>query len=186
MKLKASNKQAGKKIGGTVAIFLFLTILGLFMVLPIYLTIVMSIKPVEELFIFPPKLYAIRPTFDNFKEMFRRTSPEPRAVFKIRFQQYFRNRNSYDSTVHFRFHGGFRSCKVPLSGKQGHQQHNRCSAPLSEQRYLHHAVHRYGKAPYDRYILGAYPPLDSVSYGTLPHETVDRASPRCHDRSGKG
>ena len=70
MKLKASNKQAGKKIGGTVAIFLFLTILGLFMVLPIYLTIVMSIKPVEELFIFPPKLYAIRPTFDNFKEMF--------------------------------------------------------------------------------------------------------------------
>lgn len=70
MKLKASNKQAGKKIGGTVAIFLFLTILGLFMVLPIYLTIVMSIKPVEELFIFPPKLYAIRPTFDNFKESF--------------------------------------------------------------------------------------------------------------------
>ena len=70
MKLKASNKQAGKKIGGTVAIFLFLTILGLFMVLPIYLTIVMSIKPDEELFIFPPKLYAIRPTFDNFKEMF--------------------------------------------------------------------------------------------------------------------
>lgn len=70
MKLKASNKQAGKKIGGTVAIFLFLTILGLFMVLPIYLTIVMSIKPVEELFIFPPKLYAIRPTFDNFKDMF--------------------------------------------------------------------------------------------------------------------
>ena len=70
MKLKASNKQAGKKIGGTVAIFLFLTILGLFMVLPIYLTIVMSIKPVEGLFIFPPKLYAIRPTFDNFQEMF--------------------------------------------------------------------------------------------------------------------
>ena len=69
-KLKASNKQAGRKIGGTVAIFLFLLLLGLFMVLPIYLTIVMSIKPVEELFIFPPKLYAIRPTLDNFKDMF--------------------------------------------------------------------------------------------------------------------
>ena len=69
-KLKASNKQAGRKIGGTVGIFVFLTVLGLFMVLPIYLTIVMSIKPVEELFIFPPKLYAIRPTFDNFRDMF--------------------------------------------------------------------------------------------------------------------
>lgn len=69
-KLKASNKQAGKKVGGTIAIFAFLNILGLFMVLPIYLTVVMSIKPVEELFIFPPKLYAIRPTLDNFSEMF--------------------------------------------------------------------------------------------------------------------
>ena len=69
-KLKASNKQAGRKVGGTIAIFVFLTILGLFMVLPIYLTVVMSIKPGEELFIFPPKLYAMRPTLDNFSEMF--------------------------------------------------------------------------------------------------------------------
>lgn len=69
-KLKATNRQAGRKIGGTAAIFLFLTILGLFMVLPIYLTVVMSVKPVEELFIFPPKLYVIRPTLDNFKDMF--------------------------------------------------------------------------------------------------------------------
>ncbi len=69
-KMKASNKQAGRKIGGTVAIFVFLTLLGLFMVLPIYLTIIMSIKPVEELFIFPPKLYAMRPTLSNFGDMF--------------------------------------------------------------------------------------------------------------------
>ena len=70
MKLKASNKQAGRKIGGTVAIFTFLAVLGLFMIFPIYLILVMSIKPVEELFIFPPKLYAIRPTLDNFSDMF--------------------------------------------------------------------------------------------------------------------
>ena len=69
-KLKASNKQAGRKIGGSVAIFIFLLLLGLFMVLPIYLAIVMSIKPVEELFIFPPKLYAIEPTLENFGDMF--------------------------------------------------------------------------------------------------------------------
>ncbi|HRR77652.1 MAG: carbohydrate ABC transporter permease [Ruminococcus sp.] len=69
-KLKASNRQAGRKIGGTVAIFIFLTVLGLFMAMPIYLTVIMSIKPVEELFIFPPKLYAVRPTLDNFRDMF--------------------------------------------------------------------------------------------------------------------
>ena len=37
MKLRASNKQAGRKIGGTIAIFAFLTLLGLFMLFPIYL-----------------------------------------------------------------------------------------------------------------------------------------------------
>ena len=70
VKLKASNKQAGRKIGGTIAIFMFLTVLGLFMVLPIYLTVIMSVKPVEELFVFPPKLYVIRPTLDNFSDVF--------------------------------------------------------------------------------------------------------------------
>lgn len=70
VRLRASNKQAGRKIGGTVCIFLFLLILGLFMAFPIYLAVVMSIKPVEELFIFPPKLYAIDPTIENFRDMF--------------------------------------------------------------------------------------------------------------------
>jgi ABC transporter, permease protein len=69
-RLKSSNRQAGRKKGGTAAVFILLTILGLFMAFPIYLTVVMSIKPVEELFVFPPKLYAIRPTLDNFRDMF--------------------------------------------------------------------------------------------------------------------
>ncbi len=88
-KLKASNKQAGKKIGGTVAIFAFLTILGLFMALPIYLACVMSIKPVHELFVFPPKLYVIDPTLDNFRDMFATLSdmwvPFSRYVFNSVF-----------------------------------------------------------------------------------------------------
>ncbi len=69
-KLKGTSRQAGRKHGGTVAVFLMLLITGLFMLLPIYLTIVMSLKPVEELFIFPPKLYTLRPTLDNFRDMF--------------------------------------------------------------------------------------------------------------------
>lgn len=69
-KLRASSGPAGRKYGGTAASFLLLTALGLFMVFPIYLTVVMAIKPVEELFVFPPKLYAVRPTLDNFRDMF--------------------------------------------------------------------------------------------------------------------
>ncbi|MBR5405130.1 MAG: carbohydrate ABC transporter permease [Oscillospiraceae bacterium] len=83
--LKASNRRAGRKIGGSVAIFLFLLLLGLFMVLPIWLMIVNSVKPVNEMFIFPPKWYTLNPTFDNFKDTYRVLSqmwvPFSRYVF---------------------------------------------------------------------------------------------------------
>ncbi len=69
-KLKGTSRQAGRKHGGTIAVFILLLIMGLFMLLPIYLTVVMSLKPVEELFVFPPKLYTLRPTLDNFRDMF--------------------------------------------------------------------------------------------------------------------
>ena len=49
----------------------------------------MSIKPVQELFIFPPKLYAISPTLDNFRDMFSVMSemwvPFSRYVFNSVF-----------------------------------------------------------------------------------------------------
>lgn len=70
-KLRASNRRAGRKVGGSIAIFLFLLILGLFMVLPIWLMIVNAVKPVNEMFIFPPKWYTLNPTLDNFKDTYR-------------------------------------------------------------------------------------------------------------------
>lgn len=88
-KLKASNRQAGRKIGGTVGIFLFLTLLGIFMALPIYLMLVMSVKPTEELFVFPPKFWTLRPTLENFNDMFesvrRNRVPFSRYIFNSVF-----------------------------------------------------------------------------------------------------
>ncbi|MGN0631918.1 MAG: carbohydrate ABC transporter permease [Ruminococcus sp.] len=84
-RMKASERPAGRKVFGRVCIFLFLTVLGLFMAMPVYLTVVMSVKPQHEMFIFPPKLYAEEPTLSNFAEMFRICSsgqvPFSRYVF---------------------------------------------------------------------------------------------------------
>ena len=85
-KIKGSNRQAGIHWKDTAGIFLFLLVLGIFMALPIYLAVLMSIKPVHELFVFPPKLYVIDPTLDNFRDMFQTLSnmwiPFSRYVFK--------------------------------------------------------------------------------------------------------
>ena len=69
-KSKGSNKQVGKSWKNDIGIFLLLSFLGLFMLAPIYIAIVTSIKPVQEIFIMPPRLYAIDPTGDNFKDLF--------------------------------------------------------------------------------------------------------------------
>jgi ABC-type glycerol-3-phosphate transport system permease component len=69
-KSKGSNKRVGKTWKNDIGIFIFLTLLGLFMIFPIYIAIITSIKPINELFIMPPKLYSIDPTFDNFEDLF--------------------------------------------------------------------------------------------------------------------
>lgn len=68
MRVKKRKKYSGS-VGGDIAIFLLLAIVGLFMLFPIYLSIVQSLKPIEELFIFPPKMYPINPTSQNFSDL---------------------------------------------------------------------------------------------------------------------
>ncbi|MCL1788840.1 MAG: carbohydrate ABC transporter permease [Oscillospiraceae bacterium] len=72
MKLRVSKKKRlSGSIGGDIAIFLMLALIGMFMLFPIYLSVVQSLKPPEEFFIFPPRMIPINPTFQNFEELFR-------------------------------------------------------------------------------------------------------------------
>ena len=51
-------------------LYLVLFILAGFMFLPMLLTISNAFKPLDELWLFPPKLYAMNPTLSNFRDMF--------------------------------------------------------------------------------------------------------------------
>lgn len=51
-------------------IFLFLGIGALFMAMPLVLSIVLSVKPLDELWVFPPTLYVRNPTLKNFQDLF--------------------------------------------------------------------------------------------------------------------
>ena len=57
--------------GGDAFITVVLVVFGLFMFLPMLYTISQSLKPMDELFVFPPRYFAIHPTFDNFSDLFR-------------------------------------------------------------------------------------------------------------------
>lgn len=59
-----------RSVGGDLGITVMLTILGLFMFLPMYYVVIQALKPLNELFYFPPRMYVVNPTLDNFKDLF--------------------------------------------------------------------------------------------------------------------
>ena len=74
---------------GNVVMLLFLLILGAFCVLPFIYAIMQSIKPSEEIFIFPPRFLVKRPTPDNFYSLGQLTEnlwvPFSRYIFNSVF-----------------------------------------------------------------------------------------------------
>ncbi|SHI13672.1 ABC-type glycerol-3-phosphate transport system, permease component [Butyrivibrio fibrisolvens DSM 3071] len=68
-KHKKRAKQSHSLVGDVFSIAL-LVILGSFMALPLVLAISNSLKPLEELFIFPPRFFVRNPTLDNFHDVF--------------------------------------------------------------------------------------------------------------------
>ena len=71
--------------GGDMGITLLLLILGVVMFLPLYYVLIQSLKPLDELFYYPPKFYVINPTFQNFADLFNLMSeswvPFSRYIF---------------------------------------------------------------------------------------------------------
>jgi len=52
---------------GNIGYFTILILFGLFTVFPLFYCIITSLKPLDELLIFPPRFWVARPTFDNYK-----------------------------------------------------------------------------------------------------------------------
>ena len=82
----SSKRKVNRSFMGNFMVFAFLTLFGVFTALPLYIQLVNSIKPLNELMVFPPRFYAINPTFQNFKDMITVMSnsvvPFSRYIFK--------------------------------------------------------------------------------------------------------
>lgn len=65
------KKRLTRSMFGNMSSFLFLLLLGAFTALPIYYSVINAFKPVEELFLFPPRFVVYNPTWDNFSDILR-------------------------------------------------------------------------------------------------------------------
>ena len=59
-----------RSAGGDAGITIMLTILGAFMFLPMVYVVMQSLKPLDELWMFPPRFYVMKPTFKNYRDLF--------------------------------------------------------------------------------------------------------------------
>ena len=65
-----TTKKVNRSLGGNIAVMVFLLLLAAFMIWPMLFVVSNAFKPLDELFVYPPKFFAQHPTMDNFYDMF--------------------------------------------------------------------------------------------------------------------
>ncbi len=69
-KIKArSHRRISRSVGGDIVIYGFLIIMALFLSVPLIYTISNSLKPYNELFLFPPRIFVQNPTINNYIDL---------------------------------------------------------------------------------------------------------------------
>lgn len=63
---RISRAGLARSTTGNAVNFIFLCMIAAFMVLPLLYVVSNAFKPLDELFVYPPRLYVINPTMDNF------------------------------------------------------------------------------------------------------------------------
>ncbi|MBR4718657.1 MAG: carbohydrate ABC transporter permease [Lachnospiraceae bacterium] len=64
------KRKPNRSIAGDIALYLFLAIVAFIMAFPIIYAVNSALKPLDELFKFPPRVFAQHPTLDNFSDLF--------------------------------------------------------------------------------------------------------------------
>jgi len=71
IRLRASkSSKINRSRAGNLLLFILMAICGLFMILPIVMIVNNALKPPDELFQFPPRLFVRNPTLENFADLF--------------------------------------------------------------------------------------------------------------------
>ena len=65
-----TKKSLSRSFGGTMALLIFILLVAAFMLFPMVLVVGNSFKPLNELWLFPPRLFPIKPTANNFLDLF--------------------------------------------------------------------------------------------------------------------
>ena len=64
------RRKPNRSVSGDIALGIFLALVACIMVFPIVYAVSSALKPLDELFMFPPRIFPRRPTMNNFSDLF--------------------------------------------------------------------------------------------------------------------
>ena len=64
------RRKPNRSVCGDILLYFFLLLVAMVMVFPIVYAVSSALKPLDELFMFPPRIFAQNPTLDNFSDLF--------------------------------------------------------------------------------------------------------------------
>ena len=66
---KLLGVRTTRSLAGNIFNLLFLSILGVFMAMPLVYVVCNAFKPIDELYLYPPRFFVQNPTLDNLKDL---------------------------------------------------------------------------------------------------------------------
>ena len=114
---RKGRRMANRSRGGDVVNFLFLCAVGVFMALPLVYVIVNAFKPLDEIFMFPPRFFVRNPTMNNFSELYIVLADSWVPFSRYVFNTLFITATGTLFHVLFASMAAFALCKIDLPGK---------------------------------------------------------------------
>ena len=114
---RKGRRMANRSRGGDVVNFLFLCAVGVFMALPLVYVIVNAFKPLDEIFMFPPRFFVRNPTMNKFSELYIVLADSWVPFSRYVFNTLFITATGTLFHVLFASMAAFALCKIDLPGK---------------------------------------------------------------------
>ena len=66
---KLKKRKPNRSVGGDIGIYILLILFGLFFALPLVYNISNAFKPLDEIYLYPPRFFVKNPTMNNFQDL---------------------------------------------------------------------------------------------------------------------
>lgn len=67
--IKLKKRKPNRSRGGDLGIYIMLILFGIFFVMPLVYTVSSAFKPMDEIYLYPPRFFVKNPTFNNFQDL---------------------------------------------------------------------------------------------------------------------